>query len=78
MSASVSAGKAAGPFATAGAPDRRRGDNGLIADPFLQLETKTVLLHLEDREIVFLHQINDGFDVFEFHGVALLPGESVR
>ncbi len=41
-------------------------EKGLFARPFLQLQAETVLLHLEDGEIVFFHQVDDGFDIFEF------------
>jgi hypothetical protein len=40
----------------------------LFAGPFLQFQSKTILLHFEDRQVVLLHQIDDGFDVFEFQG----------
>ena len=42
------------------------GEKGLFARAFLQFRAETVLLHLEDGEIVFLHQVDDGFDIFEF------------
>src|SRR4029453_17084589 len=40
--------------------------NGLFTRPFLQLQAEAVLLHLENGEVVFFHQIDDGFDIFEF------------
>ena len=36
----------------------------------LQLEAKAFLLHLENGEVVLLHQIDDGFDVFKFQAVS--------
>jgi hypothetical protein len=38
----------------------------LFARPFLQLQAEAVLLHLENGEVVFSHQVDDGFDIFEF------------
>ena len=38
----------------------------MFAGPFLEFEAEPILFHLEDREVVFLHQIDDRFDVFEF------------
>ena len=46
----------------------------------MKLETKPVLFDLEDREIVLLHQIDDGLDFFEVFEVqdALLWFEAKR
>jgi hypothetical protein len=40
----------------------------------LQLEAEAILLDLEDRKIVLLHQVDNGFnffDVFRFQGALL-------
>ena len=60
-----------------GAKAVRRDENRLFARAFLQFEFEPILLHLEDRQVVLLHQVDDGFDVFEFQGVPF-PGEAGR
>ncbi len=51
----------------------RRRENCLRLYALLQFQLEAILLHLEDREVVLLHQIDDGFDVFEFQNG--LPGQ---
>ena len=47
---------------------RRHHRNRLLANFLLQFQPEPVFLHLEHGKIVLPHQIDDGFDIFEFHG----------
>ena len=51
---------------------RRHHRTRLLGNPFLQFQAEPVLLHFEHGKIVFPHQIDDGFDVFEFHGLRVI------
>ena len=53
---------------------RRRGRHydRLIAQTFLQFYPEPVLLHFKNGEIVLLHQVDEGFDIFKVHGATLL------
>jgi hypothetical protein len=52
----------------------RRGENRLFTRALLQLEAEAVLFHLENGEVVFPHQVDDGFDVFKFQRRFLSSG----
>jgi hypothetical protein len=44
----------------------------LLANSFLQFQAEPVLFHFEHGKIVFPHQIDDCFNVFEFHGGGMI------